>query len=738
MWTMRNTSHTRNWRLVPLLVLMLPAYCAAQTDEEVNAATPAPASATPEALNVSEPQIKPRLELHIPSTGKLTTEANRSHSGVFLRSLGRVVSEMASRSAEGVDADEALAVVGQVADWPDASVSAFIYAPDTEGRLQWAIRINWPLEELHRRFLKSLESSATSELFEGLSVQGNGKSGFKFTLRDSTLAYLMPMGESHSCVSSHTELPIPQETRTGVSEPVSEDTPLIICKLNFVGTEKDSGATFLSSFSAVTGIEYTGRVDAEGSWTESVQVHWPPISGMGAKALFGKVKQTFFVPDSAFGAIVMKVLIGPGMLDSMAGFGQQVMMDPSGEMTIMGEAEIGPITSFAEPELCVVLLPGTGFLPVPDIIVQARTKRPERLVDGIRDAAEKHNEVCRNREWSEPWHEVTVRDRAVFWSEGSQQYPGVMMPLIMRPVLFVAKEVDARDRERDFLVLGWTSTSPEALVRRWLDSPRSNDRRYLPVKRKTNGQVWLNWKQFYKWVSPYINVPLGALATTVPLPAPDEVASEMTDAMITVKLSYAGLKLSHTGPLPTGALFVPILIGVSTSADDAGDSDLARERLACHRLKVLYHHASLFKQDIGRWPAEVVELDGYVDFEGHPELLKLQLSPRKQWSKWLEAFTEREEQDDESEVDEEESEIDDDLYVIEWGRDTWRLKLAPDTLEHLEELYIDQDGKIHRREKIKKEEKDEISKGETKGDGLTTASVLEQAAQSVASRYVRP
>ena len=36
-----------------------------------------------------------------------------------------------------------------------------------------------------------------------------------------------------------------------------------------------------------------------------------------------------------------------------------------------------------------------------------------------------------------------------------------------------------------------------------------------------------------------------------------------------------------------------------------------------------------------------------------------------------------------------------DLYVIDWGRDRWTLGYKPGTFEHLERLYIDQDGDIH-------------------------------------------
>jgi len=411
-------------------------------------------------------------------------------------------------------------------------------------------------------------------------------------------------------------------------------------------------------------------------------------------------------------------------------------MEAPGQIAIIGEPGIGPITSSVEPEICVTLLPGTGFLPAPDIVVQTRTKRAKRLVDRMHEEVEQLNKAYRERDWSEPWHESTVRDRTVFWSDGAAQYPGVVMPLVMRPVLFTTTEIDAGDNERDFLVLGWTSTSPEGFVHRWLDLPRIKNRRYVPERRKTEGQMWINWRQVYKWFSPYVNVPTGALVGMVPLPDADEVADSMTDALLTAKTSYAGLSISHQGPLPAGLLLVPSLVQISSSTDESGGSDLARERLACQRLKVLHHHATLFKKDVGRWPAEVAELDGYVDFAGHPELLKLRLSSHKRWTEWLGDWSEKEKKVDDEEADDEEDELNDDLYIIDWGRDSWRLKLAPDTLEHLEELYIDQDGTIHREEKVETGSEDTISKSDENGDEPIVASILGRAARNVERRYV--
>ncbi len=735
---MNHAARTVCARLAGLAALVISAVCVAQTGENAESV---PASVTrtdarPTAL--SETALKPRLELHIPSIQTLITDAQRSHTGVLLAPLLRLASEMASTSTEGVEAEEAGAIIRHIGQWTNTAIGVFTYAPDTEGRPRWAIRFDWPLRDLHDRLRTLLELQTVTELLEEITISPAAGNVHEITLAGSTLAYLAAMDAAHSCLVSHKGLPVPSGPFARPPEMKDDEMPLIVCRLNLTGTEKDSGATFLSSFSAVTDIVYSGRVDDDGDWVEAVLVHWPPISGVGAKALFGRVKQTFFVPGEAFGALAFKAAMGPGMLDAMAGFGQQAVMEAPGQMAIIGEPGIGPITSSVESEMCVTLLPGTGFLPAPDIVVQARTKRAKRLIDRVREEVEQINEAYRERDRSEPWHESTVRGRAVFWSDGAARYPGVVMPLVMRPVLFTTTEIDARENRRDFLVLGWTSTSPERFVRRWLDLPRTKNKRYVPERKKTNGQLWINWRQVYKWFSPYVNVATGALVGMAPFPDADEVADSMTDALLTAKTSYAGLSISHQGPLPAGLLLVPSLVNMSSSTDEGGGSDLARERLACQRLKVLHHHATLFKKDVGRWPAEVAELDGYVDFAGHPGLLKLRPSSRKRWTEWFGEWSGKDKKGDQEEADDEEDELDDDLYIIDWGRDSWRLELAPDTLEHLEELYIDQDGKIHRKEKVEHENEDKISKGEEDGDEPSLVAVFERAARNVERRYLPP
>jgi len=260
---------------------------------------------------------------------------------------------------------------------------------------------------------------------------------------------------------------------------------------------------------------------------------------------------------------------------------------------------------------------------------------------------------------------------------------------------------------------------------------------YLPSRRKTNGQLWVHWQQVYRWLHPYLNVALSASSVDTLLPYPDEIESKLTSALLTAKVSYTGMTLTHTGPMPLGIVTVPGMVMTATGTDESGGSDLSRERLACRHLRVLYHHAKLFKKDHGRWPAEVAELDGYVDFAGHPDLLKLKLSSKQKWGDWFKAMTGTEAQEEETDdPDDPLADIDDKLYVIDWGENSWRLGFAPGSLVHLESLYIDQDGVIHRTP-VKESPKDsgdeqpraeahEKDTGDIVGDIMEHASNLEK------------
>ena len=121
-----------------------------------------------------------------------------------------------------------------------------------------------------------------------------------------------------------------------------------------------------SSFSVVSGLDYVCRVDEQGDWDETIVLRWPAISGVAAKAFLGRVKRTFFVPKAAFGEL------GP---DQPGASGS-----PGGSLRTR-RSDIGPETQARAPArspprasggACFTLLPGTGFFPVPDLIVQTR------------------------------------------------------------------------------------------------------------------------------------------------------------------------------------------------------------------------------------------------------------------------------------------------------------------------------------------------------------------------------
>jgi len=491
-------------------------------------------------------------------------------------------------------------------------------------------------------------------------------------------------------------------------------------------TEHDSGATFLSSFSVVAAIDYKVSVTDDGNWDESVRLSWPPISGMGAKALLGRVKQTFFVPEGALVALAIHTPMAVAMLDGMAGLGPQIVMEAPGQVEMVGEPMPGPIAARVEGDVCYTLVPGTGFLPVPDVLIQVRTKHADDLIEALREETERINELFAQRDQPEPWSEITVRERPVFWSEPASAPRGVMMPFVMRPVLFTTTESDTKDRQREFLVVGMTTTNPRDFVERWLQHPRTKEFRHLPTEGKSNGQAWVQWRNVYELVSPYLNLTLAGAGIDALLPTVESMKDRLGEGLVTVKVKYSGLTATGSGPVPLGAAFVPSMFIGSMAADESGASDLARERLASQRLKLLYHHSKLFKKDIGRWPAEIGELDGYVDFAGHPELLELRVSAKKAWSDWFSGLSESaKEDDDEKGEDDDGASIKTDLYVIDWSPDAWTLGFKEDTFEHLDRLYIDQRGDIHRTARVTPPPGDTAESESSKNDeGKEEASVV--------------
>lgn len=641
----------------------------------------------------------PRFELHAPSARGLVESLNKSRGGALLAPLRELLVEAGRSSADGVDVDDAGAIAAMIAGWPDTPVHLAVFARDYEGSLRWFARVDWPMGSLHDRVAALLKSDAGRTIFEGVTLTPRGDE-FVLALRGVSLARLVRVDDLRSAITSHSDLPLSVNGLAPSAEEGEAAMPPLRCRLNLAKTEADSGAVGLSSFSAVTAIDYSMRPRDDGAWDDTIRVEWPPVSGMGAKALLDRVEQTYFVPSAALGSLAVSAIMFPGMLENIAGLGPQIVAGEDGGMEMVESEEVGAIATHVDSAMSFTLLPGTGFLPFPDIVIQARTRSPEDLVKGVRAAAIQANKELRKRDRRAPWHEADMRDRAVFWRDADGPGGATVMPLSMRPVLFVAEEKDAKGKDVHVLVLGLTSTTPESFVRRWMDMPRPETRRMIPSTRKSDGELWINTLAVYRLVAPYVNISLSGGGLETLLPRESDVASSLTDMTLSAKISFSGLRVTHTGPIPAGVLAVPGMLGAATEEDRSGGTDLARERLGRQRLRLLFHHAKLFKKDHGRWPARIEELDGYVDFAGHPELLKLQVSAAKAWSDWFEGMSKAAEKArsemEEQEEDDEKPAFEANLYVVHWKPDRWSLSFAPATFEHLERLGIDQEGEIVR------------------------------------------
>lgn len=648
------------------------------------------------ATSVVEPELKPRFRMRVTSIHQLVNEILRSHSGTLVREVAGIMLDTITRSADGLDHDETLAVIDTIRSWPDTSADLATFAPDIQGRSRLAIRLDWPVADLRTRLGALLNSEAAREILSGIRLRESGDVA-EVRLRGTTLGYVLPAAAGRSMFATHADLILPEDRPQASAETTKEDaiSPLLSARLNLSDTEKDSGATAFSSFSVITAIQYSGRVDTDGTWREKLDILWPPISGMGLKAFFGKIKQTFFVPTAALGAVALNAAALPGVLDTMAGFVSPWEEEGGEESPVTAKPLVGPLTAHGNSELGVVLLPGTGFLPAPDFVIQSRLRKKETVVADLRKAVGALNRAAIQHEAREEWQETEVDGRPMFWRDSAVNARG-LLPFTMKTVVFTTSERDARNTEKEFLVLAWTTTSPEALVRRWLAFPRTTGARYVPTDAKTSGEVWINWKDVYRLAYPYVDLVLNVGATGALLPHVDRLLADLTDGRVTAQVKFQGLNWSHQGPLPIGVLALPIMFGVSLEPDTSGASDLAREQFAVRRLQVLYHHAKLFRKDLGRWPVELHELDGYVDFAAHPELLRLPLSSGKQWSRWFAAFSKEEKGKASEEDDAAAADFDADLYGIEWKKDRWSLGYAPNTFEHLERLYIDHQGMIHR------------------------------------------
>lgn len=631
----------------------------------------------------AEPALRPRLEVFVPSLRNLWAQARASHGGTWGLHLVRLLGWADLAASEGITESQVDALMDEVSGWPDTSLTLVTYAPDLQGRPQWGVRLDWSLEECARRLQAVLALGIASEFLEGVSLTEQ-PGGYRLDAGVYELAWLRSDESGRAVLLGTPEVSVPQEVwipgwyqrRASGSE--SPDPSLLICyRWNLAHTEEDSGA-LLKRMAFISHTTYQARVEEDGNWRELQQVYWNPLVALGTQMALGRIRHPYELPGDAYLNVAIASPVVGGMLVGM-GF------------------PLDEALAHLKEEASVTVLPGEGFFPVPDTVIQLAIRDPEGLVDAIRDKIRQINRELAEDEIEPAWHEERVGKTTVFWHDGRPGRVPAFSAIAWKKVLFVRERKAAANGTRYAVVCALTSTDPLRIARRWHDRTSWASRITLPAdagKTRVSAQIWCNWRRLYDLVRPYLNLSLGSAVGATLLPRTSEIADTLAPSLIHVRQAaredgVAGLVVRHRGPVPVGALALPLAIMASLEANESGDTDLSRERLACRRLRVLYYHSRLFRRDYGRWPADIAELDGYVDFESHPGLLRIPTSTATRLKQML-----RRRESPPS--DEHDPWLDTSAYVIEWDEEDWRLGINPDLLDHLDALYIDAEGQIHR------------------------------------------
>ncbi|RIK68786.1 MAG: hypothetical protein DCC65_01230 [Planctomycetota bacterium] len=641
---------------------------------ETNTAASKPAATSKEAEASNTPQV----EVYIPSVVGLVDGFESSRAGRLCDAFAAMLPKLERESDEEFDVGAILALLAKIGSWPDTSVSLCTYTQDQEGRARWALRLDWPVDDLRDRVRELIEDERAKSLFADLKLSEDDDGSCRLELPDVVLAVFRKDGAG-SLVASSRDVEPPKtvfgQKPGGASEKKSGS--LLYCRLNLdAGDENEKAQGLFGQISMISSIRYAGSVDKDGLWRERFNVRWNPLLGLGIKTLLKKTTGTYECPVDAYAVGAVHLAMGEGLADSIAGLEQ------------------GTIGPRADGEMAFAVMPGTGFLPIPDLYYQFNARRVDRIRKDIRKAMRKDTGRRRDDDLPPAWHENEVDGETIFWRDPSADGAGGLSIANFRTVLFFDEAEDEGGKHR--LIIAETSTGADDAVRRWKElkrQPRSAWKR-LPDTSKSHWQIVLNWRRLYAFAQPYLSLLAASAEGGQSAPRGEELEDALLDSLINVRIEYAGLDVRHVGPAPLGFIYVPTVAAASLSAGSDPSSEAERERMACRNLRVLHHHAGLFKKDYGRWPATVAELDGYVDFGSHPNLLNLRPRDDGLLAGFVSVFTGDKRKVALEALDS--GEIDDTLYEIDWAEDSWRLKYRAETFVNYATIYIDQDGKIHR------------------------------------------
>ncbi|MBI5762106.1 MAG: hypothetical protein HZA51_01135 [Planctomycetes bacterium] len=619
-----------------------------------------------------------QVEVYVPSVTSLVDAAKRSKTAVIYRVFSSLVAVPRDETGEGIDISHVLTLLTEISRWPDTSLEITTYTQDREGRPRWAVRVDWPLEALVVQLQALIQLEATGKLVKDLSLHQAESGEWRLELPDMVLAVLKKT-KGGSLVLSAADVKPPEKIFGRKEVGDKKEKSLVYCRLNMEAGDDDSrGAGMLGQLSMLSDIRYSGMVDDAGLWQERFNLRWNAMLGLAIKQSLKKPETKFETPRDAMAAAVFSMVMAEGMADSLAGF------------------RAGTIGARCGSDVAVSVIPGGGFLPLPDVFFQFRVRNPDGILKSVRKMMRDDAKARRADDKAPAWREDTIGNTAVFWKDPAADRNGGMSLITTRTVVFIEEPgADAGPDEKSTLVVAEIATMPDDAVSRWLERRgKSSTWERMPSAEGSSWEAVIHWATVYALVEPLLSV-IGNMADDVsPLPGAKELAADLVESRVHLKIEYAGLDIRHKGPIPFGAAYVPAITAMSLSATADFGSEADRERVACRNLRTLYHHAKLFKKDYGRWPATVAELDGFVDFASHPYLLQLQ--PREDGfaANLVGMFATSSKPKVRREQGE--SVIDDTLFVIEGMDDEWRLAFKKDQFRHYETIYIDAEGEIHR------------------------------------------
>lgn len=625
----------------------------------------------------------PRLELHIPSFADLASAARVSKTADLYRALSGLFPKMENETDEGFDPAAVTALLSRMAGWPDTAVTLAAYSLDRDGRPRWALRVNWPASDLAARIEDILSDESARQLLKNIELNKHGAI-WRLELPDLVLAELSAAGEG-AVLSSDSSV-VPPDKVFGMQEAADarardREVPVLFCNLNLdAGSADEKSRSMFGSIAGLTSLQYWITPRDDGRWREDFAATWSPLLGAALKAVFQKAKKQYDCPRGALLAGVINLgAMTETMPDSLTGL------------------PAGTLSPHLRGDLVFSVAPGTGFLPFPDVFFQFRSASGHFIYDDVRAHIKKDNEKRSDEDERPAWHEIEVDGRPVFWLDPTADVRGMMIsPATYRTVLFV-EERDEGDAKVSHLIIAQTSGWAEEAVQRWKELTARGKTVKIPSSKKIHWQARIHWKELYALAQPYLGMAAAFVSGSSMPPEASELGEILSDAVIDLNIGLGGVRARHQGPVPLGMIYVPAVTAMSFATTADATSEASREQSAARHLRVLHHHARLFRKDFGRWPANVAELDGYVDFASHPDLLRLTEMEKTFGADIAAALFGGAKARTTASEDEAERAIDDTLYVIQWSAgDDWRLCIRDGEFKNHKTLCIDAGGNIHR------------------------------------------